>query len=135
MDRRWRLEGQELWGRGVAKAGGIEGEVRVLRICRTTHIGISLPPLTPHNPDRIAKAIKNTNLDDAELKRKWADLSNTFDYSAGATKTGEEGWKVFAVVMGKVVFMREARSEALPIGQERREALERVAVLFTGTVT
>jgi hypothetical protein len=37
--------------------------------------------------------------------------------------------------MGKVVFMREARSEALPIGQERRDALERVAVLFTGTVT
>jgi hypothetical protein len=37
--------------------------------------------------------------------------------------------------MGKVVFMREATIEAIPIGQERRKALERIATLFTGTFT
>eukprot|EP00520_Triparma_pacifica_P009598 CAMPEP_0118642024 /NCGR_PEP_ID=MMETSP0785-20121206/5619_1 /TAXON_ID=91992 /ORGANISM="Bolidomonas pacifica, Strain CCMP 1866" /LENGTH=421 /DNA_ID=CAMNT_0006533557 /DNA_START=46 /DNA_END=1308 /DNA_ORIENTATION=+ len=57
---------------------------------------------------RVGKAINGTILDDAELKRRWIDLTNTFDFSVGAPKAGEEGFKVFTLILGKVMFKRGA---------------------------
>lgn len=79
---------------------------------------------------RVKHVIGGTKFGGPKLTRRWTELTSTFDYSIGATKTGEEGYKVFVMIMGKVVLDVEEELLEPTIANERREGLERVAKLF-----